>query len=225
MKLKNLLPTPTKKKFLNFYRKIFWPIYFSQYKDKVKRKEKIDDKLLEKLIYTWGNVGYSAKIEYIKIMILYANNAQKLIFECGCGLSTLILGVIAKERNIKMISVEHIPFWAERVKNEIVKYNLSNNEIIVSNLINYGDFEWYERVNIDDKIDLVICDAPPASTFGGRKGFLYLYKDNIKSGSVILVDDTVRRAEKDMIKEWEGLMPMDISFKSPNDQHAVLVIK
>jgi len=125
-----------------------------------------------------------------------------------------------------MISIEHHPKWAAKVQTEIKKYKLTNNQIFLSNLINYGDFDWYniDNINISD-IDLCICDAPPGNIFGGRKGFLYLFKDKVHNGTIILVDDIIREAEQKMIKEWSNIIPFDIIQKAENDPHAILKIK
>lgn len=91
-------------------------------------------------------------------MIQFADKTNDLIFECGCGLSTLLLAVIAKKKNIKMISFEHIPEWGYRVQNELRKYNLINNELYIRPLLNYGDFDWYDIENINiDNIGLCIA--------------------------------------------------------------------
>jgi hypothetical protein len=125
-----------------------------------------------------------------------------------------------------MVSFEHLPNWADRVQKELEKYKLTNNEIYIQPLINYGDFNWYEINNtFISEIGLCICDAPPGNTFGGRKGFLYLLNDKVKTGTVILVDDTIRKAEQNMIKEWGNIFPMDITFKGTIDPHAILVIQ
>lgn len=69
------------------------------------------------------------------------------------------------------------------------------------------------------------CDAPPGNTLGGRKGFLILFKEKVRKGTVILVDDTDRPNEQIMIKEWQNILPFDVSFKGKNDPHGILTIK
>ena len=75
-----------------------------------------------------------------------------------------------------------------------------------------------------DRIGLCICDAPPGETKGGRRGFLYLFKDCFLPNAVILVDDTIREDEQKMIQEWDKELPMSIEFSGVFDPHAILRI-
>lgn len=203
-----------------------WSIYFKKYIKTIEKGLIPDIKLTQKLIFSWGNEGYSSQTDYINTMIKFATETNGLILECGSGLSTLLIGVIAKNRKIGMVSFEHIPAWAGKVKKELDKYGLTHNEIYVRPLINYGDFDWYDIDNIDiPEIRLCICDGPPGNTFGGRKGMLFLFKEKVTSGAIILVDDTIRKAEQKMIKQWQKILPIDVVFKGRNDPHAILIIQ
>lgn len=223
-KFTHVLPPAVRRRLLKLYQKILWSIYFKRYL-KIVETNSFPNK---KLIFAWGNPGWSAQQDYIETLIHYANYTNKLILECGSGLSTLLLGPIAKKRNIRMISFEHCNEWANKVQRELNKYKLINNEILIRSLVNYGDFDWYDTNNLDmhiPDIGLCVCDAPPGNTFGGRKGFLYLFKNKVKTGTVILVDDTIREAEQKMIKEWENILSFDIIQKGTNDPHAILTIQ
>jgi predicted O-methyltransferase YrrM len=224
-KISHYIPNTIRKRLLKLFQSIMWTIYFRKY-IKIINQDKIPDKgIIQNLIFGWGNQSFSAKLDYINSMIKYARINHKLIFECGSGLSTLLLGVIAQKRNIKMVSFEHLPEWADKVKKELHKYKITSNEIYIQPLKNYGNFEWYETSNTNTgEIGLCICDAPPGNTFGGRKGFLYLMKDKVKTGTVILVDDTIRKAEQEMIKEWEKISSIHVAFEGENDNHAIITV-
>lgn len=224
-RIKYLIPFFIRRYLITLYQRLFWPFYFRIYLKTVEKGEIPQRKLIQKLIDTWGNQGFSAKIDFCETIVETGYKADKLIFECGSGLSTLLLGAIAKKNNVKIISLEHMSFWAEKIQKELSKYKLMNNEVLVRPLVNYGDFFWYESDDILlPDIGLCVCDAPPGSTFGGRKGFLYKFKDNLKKGACILVDDTSREAEKEMIEEWENLLSFTVDFKGPNKSYAVLEV-
>jgi hypothetical protein len=225
-KLSRIIPTTMRRRFYKIYLNFLWSIYYKKYLRIIESNSFPNKKLIKKLIYSWGNAGWSAKQEYIKSLIQHTNNTANLIFECGSGLSTLLIGAIVKKRNLKMISLEHNTNWAKKVQSQIKKYKLTNNELLLRPLINYGDFDWYDINDVAiAEIGLCICDAPPGSTYGGRKGFLYLFKDKVNEGSVILVDDTIREAEQSMIKEWKNIKNFDVDFKGNNYQHAILIVK
>jgi len=187
----------------------------------------IDGDLIRNLRYSWGNSGFSAKSEYINTLIKYSKKTDGLILECGSGLSTLLIAPIAKMKGIQMISLEHNEFWANRVKNQLDKYNLRNSKIYLRPLIQYENFDWYDVANDNDikDIALCICDAPPGKTRGGRKGFLYLLHNKLATNSVVLVDDTVREEERSMINEWKSILDLEVDFKGIDENHAILRFK
>ncbi len=225
MRIQDVIPDSIRTVLLKKHQAWLWPIVLKKYKIEIDANRIPSKKLIKKLVYAWGNQGFSAQIDYMHTCIDKTLESEGLIFECGSGLSTILLGIIAKKQNRKMISFEHIDFWAQRIQNELDKNHITNNIIYTRGLKDYGDFAWYD---IDDfkceKIGLCICDAPPGNTKGGRRGFLYLFKDYLFPNSIILVDDTIREDERKMIQEWEKVLPMSIEFSGVFDPHAILRI-
>jgi len=226
MRVQDIIPVSIRKSLLTIHQSYIWPNALQEYKNEINANRIPSEKLIKKLVYAWGNQGFSAQINYIQTCIDKTLKSEGLIFECGSGLSTILLGLIAKKQNRKMISFEHIDFWAKRIQKELDKNQMDNNIIYSRELKDYGSYAWY---NIDgikcETIGLCICDAPPADTKGGRRGFLYLFKDCLLPASIILVDDTIREDEQKMIQEWEKIVPMTIEFSGKLDPHATLIIK
>jgi len=224
--LRSLLPPQIRKAILSTHQQWIWPALYRKYINVIESDERPQLPLIEKLIYAWGNQGFSGKSGYIESCIDCASHAQGAIFECGTGLTTLLIAPIARKKNLRIISVEHIPKWADKVTTQLRKFGLTQNELIVSPIIQYDNFSWYDQRLIPPiKISLCICDAPPGDTWGGRKGFLYLFKDHLEPGSKILVDDTIRQAERTMIEEWQDILKFDQEIKGGLDPHAILTIK
>ncbi len=125
------------------------------------------DRLLKTLVYNWGNVGFSADIRYLKFLLKEALRAtDRTVLECGSGLTTLLLGVVADRQSHRHIALEHHSGWYERMHETLKKEEVKNTTVHYCPLKDYGTFEWYEisDVDIPDQplIDLVICDGPPA---------------------------------------------------------------
>ena len=129
-KVSQIFPSSLRKKTYGTYLKILWKVYYQKYLKVIESNQYPNNKLIKNLIYSWGNSGWSAQQDYIESLIYYANYANKLIFECGSGLSTLIVGVIAKKNGTKMISIEHNPKWARKLQNEtsMTKKNAKGDE-------------------------------------------------------------------------------------------------
>jgi len=226
MRIQDILPKSLRKFLLKIHQGWVWPGYFKAYTEIINAGSLPDETLIRKLIYAWGNQGYSAQINYLQTMLQHALHTRGVIVECGSGLSTLMMGVIAKKRNMQMYSFEHFPFWAQRVQKEIDRCNLSQNTLYVTPLKSYGSFDWYDTGNVDiSNIGLCICDAPPGDTRGGRRGFLPLFLNKMLPNAVILIDDTSRMDEQNMIREWQSLCDFTVTFSGVTDPHAILVLK
>lgn len=114
------------------------------------------------LIYGWGS-DWSALDEYLTACVSHALICNGPILECGSGLTTILVGAIAKKRNNTMWSLEHLPEWAERVNKYTRKYDIDSVHISVRPLKDYRDFTWYDPPldSMPDSFALVICDGPP----------------------------------------------------------------
>lgn len=225
MRIQDLIPVSLRKFLLKTHQRMIWPGAIAEYKKQIDAGQIPSEHLIRKLVYAWGNQGFSAQINYIDTSIRKTFDTDGLIFECGSGLSTVLIGIIAQKQGRKMVSFEHIPFWAERVQTELDRFHLKN-QLIVRPLKDYGDFAWYDNSGLSfDSIGMCICDAPPGDTKGGRRGFMNLYHNQMQPGSIILVDDTVREDERNMIQDWQKIKDMDVEFKGDFDLHAVLSIR
>jgi Methyltransferase domain len=167
--------------------------------------------VLQDLIYGWGNEAWSAMDEYLAGCIEYALSTRGPILECGTGLSTLLLGAVAKRQCQSHWALEHKSKWALKVQSYLNRYKLAS-VIHLKPLKNYGDFCWYDvpMNRMPDSFFLVVCDGPPSRTKGGRFGLIPIMRERLKSGCVILLDDAEREAELDIAKRWEA--ELDSSF-------------
>ncbi len=167
--------------------------------------------VLKDLIYGWGNEAWSAMDEYLAACIGQALSSRSPILECGTGLSTILLGAVAKMQNQSHWALEHKLEWAQKVQSYLNKYQLATF-IQATPLKDFGGFCWYDvpLTKMPDSFSLVVCDGPPSRTKGGRFGLIPVMKDRLKSGSVILLDDAERPAELDIAKRWQA--EIDVSF-------------
>lgn len=156
------------------------------------------------LIYGWGNEAWSARDEYLAGCISHALASHGAILECGSGLSTILLGVIAKRQGQCHWVLEHKAAWADKVQDYLNQYEL-DSAIAANPLKDYGEFCWYD-IPLDkmpDSFSLVVCDGPPRRTKGGRYGLIPIMRKRLKSGCAILLDDAGRKEELEIAKRWE----------------------
>lgn len=159
--------------------------------------------LLLELIYGWGN-EWSALDEYLAACIRSALVAEGPILECGSGLSTLVVGAIAKQRGLEHWVLEHSPEWAAKLQRDLDHYRIDSAKLCIAPLKNYGEFDWYDAPleSLPDRFALVICDGPPYWNKGGRFGLVPILRPKLAADCVILLDDAARGQERTIAKQW-----------------------
>ena len=159
--------------------------------------------LIEQLAVAWGNEGFAAKDAYLLEICSRAARTSGPILECGSGLSTILLGVLAGRRGVSVWSLEHIPEWATRSQNILNRHRLHNVCLCLTPLRDYGEFTWYNPPpGLPQRFSLVVCDGPPLSVRGHRYGLLPVLGERLTEGGVILMDDTALTEEQEVMQRW-----------------------
>jgi hypothetical protein len=186
--------------------------------------------LLSELIYAWGYEGGSAKYEFASAFIRYARAADGPILECGSGLSTILLGLVAQKNSNKVWSLEHSPFWAKRVRSTLKRYNIESVELCEANLRDYGPFWWYDppKDRMPKDFSVVVCDGPPDDpgnkTPGGRYGMLPIMKSHLAPGCIVLLDDAGRAREQEILARWAEELGASYSIEGVEKPFGIVCI-
>jgi hypothetical protein len=174
----------------------------------------VDNDIPRRLIEGWGNASWSTDDEYLIASIDELGRTEGPVLECGSGLSTIVLGIIARQMGREVWTLEHDAHWGEKVGKALAERGIANVRLCVNPLKNYGDFSWYEPP-LDDmprNFGLVICDGPPGKGHGGRSGFLPVMRDRIAARCTILLDDTIRDAERAIAQRWSDELGAPAEF-------------
>src|SRR6185295_13403707 len=86
--------------------------------------------MLQSLSAGWGNDGYAANIDYLEEVAKNAASTEGPILECGSGLTTLLLGLVAGRRGVPVHSLEHSQSWRLRVSKVLTENQISNVQVI-----------------------------------------------------------------------------------------------
>jgi len=180
--------------------------------------------LPRRLIEGWGNASWSTDDEYLIASMGELRRTEGPVLECGSGLSTLVLGIVARQMGREVWTLEHHAHWGERVGKALAGRALANVHLCVSPLKNYGAFSWYDPplASMPRRFGLVICDGPPGKGHGGRSGFLPVMRDRIAERCTILLDDTIRDEEKAIALHWSGLLGAPVEFCGTRDSFAAI---
>ena len=168
--------------------------------------EDVSAGLLQDLVYGWANSGWSAWPEMLEHALRFARTIDGPILECGSGLSTVLLGAVAQQKQGRVWSLEHHAAWAEHTRAALAQHAITSVELCVAPLRDYspGDFAWYDvpLEKLPKDIALVLCDGPPSDTKGGRVGLLSVLRPRLRSGCLILLDDLHRLEEQQILTQW-----------------------
>lgn len=161
-------------------------------------KENPTDETFVELFKRWGN-DWAASPELLMTSYELAKQHNH-VFECGSGLSTLVMGTVSK-----VTAYESDFVWYNKVKTIADHLNLDVN-IVYSPIKDYGEFYWYS--DTPPEFDMVLVDGPVRSI--GRDGFYRLA--NYEKATVLADDYTIVDALKDRDNfQYNGSRPFLIS--------------
>lgn len=161
--------------------------------------------LLAELQAGWGNEGFAARTDYLEEVTARALETPGPVLECGSGLTSVLLGLLAGRRGVETWSLEHFPLWRGRVEGALRRYGVGGVRVCDAPLRSYGEFEWYDPpAGMPSGFSLVVCDGPPGATAGGRYGLLPVMGGRLSDGAVILLDDAEREGEAGVLGRWAG---------------------
>jgi len=181
--------------------------------------------LLEALSRAWGNEGFSANLPFLAEVATQAARAEGPILECGSGLTTIVLGLLAGRRGVPVHTLEQMPDWFAQISAVLRRHRIPGVQLHLTPLIEYGSFEWYElpRVEWPSEFRLVVCDGPP--NLGGRYGLLPLVGQQLPAGAIVLLDDATHPDEMLVRQRWQAERPLrEHVHEGPGRAYAVLTL-
>jgi hypothetical protein len=181
--------------------------------------------MLVNLQIGWNNDGYVARTGFLSEVARQALTTSGPILECGSGLTSLIVGLLAGKRGVKTYSLEHMSEWRDRVNTSLNRCKIPNVQVELVSLKEYDGFTWYDAplTTLPKQFALAICDGPPGHIKGGRYGLLPLLGARLSTGSVILLDDTERAGEAEVLRRWQTESSLSVVFhETANGSYAVI---
>jgi len=126
----------------------------------------LSPELIRGLIRAWDNEGFAAGREALALLAASVHASRGDILECGCGLSTIVLGALTRGSGRRVYALEHLEEWARPVRRELSGLDFRHVEVIMVPLRKFDTDDTYWWYDIDPallppRIDLVFCDGPP----------------------------------------------------------------
>jgi len=160
---------------------------------------------LERFRVAHGNTGYSADSEYLLEIARQATKADGPILECGSGVSTLVIGMIASRSGIRVISLEQDERWGDAVTRDLQLLGISSVEVIRVPLVSYGSYDWYDidAEQLPHHFYRVFCDGP-TSCKGWRFGVVPVLGQLGIGFDALVCDDADDPASASTLMRWES---------------------
>lgn len=167
--------------------------------------------LLQSLVTCWAN-PWSVDSGFLASMLRWLQETSGPVLECGSGLTTVVLVTASWATGRHSLSLEQDARFEGRLPAALPRRIRPRLDCRVVPLVSYGGFDWYdvESVQLPDTIGLVVCDGPPGTSRGGRYGLVPILKDRLAPGCIILIDDTDRAGERDIVDRWCTELPARI---------------
>jgi len=189
--------------------------------------ERPSREMLAELQAGWGNEGFAARTDYLEEVAARALETRGHVLECGSGLTSILLGLLAGRRGFDTWSLEHFGEWRERVAASLARNKVGGVRVCDAPLKSYGGFAWYDppKDEMPSEFGLVICDGPPGSTEGGRYGLLPVLGSRLAAGAIVLLDDAEREGEADVLDRWAREARMSAEMRdTPTGAFAVVTL-
>lgn len=172
----------------------------------------------------WGNYGFMASACYLRKVAFAAHTTQGPILECGSGLTTLIMGLLTRDRGIELFSLEHHPDWHAKMTATLQRYGLDHVHVLHAPLRDFGEYDWYhvDKSGIPCGIELVVCDGPPGNIKGSRYGLIPEMDAHLASSCTILLDDANRSNERRVMENWRSLHGFDYRLEGVIQKFAMV---
>ncbi len=180
--------------------------------------------------------SYAASPDFLCLLYdLIREHKPEVVLECGGGVSTLV-SAYALEQNArgKVFALDHEAAYAEQTRHALKKHGLSGvGEVFHTPLTKYRiegeEMPWYDLSCLPEqlKIDLLVVDGPPSTLHRYARFPAYpLLRSSLSPGAIILVDDCIRPAERQMVERWKAAHPdLKIEWVFTEKRAAVLTEK
>lgn len=166
--------------------------------------------------------GYAASPDALLRLVTLVDELPEgaLVVEVGSGLSTIWMAAAARRsnRNVRIVSIDHDERWGDETAAAVARLNLGAwCDVRIAPLTaasgESGDATpWYDLAGFHDltEIALLVVDGPPGSTGPhARYPAVPQLRDRLVAGSIIVLDDTDRADEQEVLARWVADLETD----------------
>lgn len=195
---------------------------------------------LHRLIEVRGDVPHSrgwalSPDALLTVAAIVLAHKPGCVVECGSGTSSVWLGYAAEAAGggTRVVSLEHDPGFAEATRRRLREHGLDayvevrDAELAAVDL-HEKSWSWYDprMWSTLSEVDLLLVDGPPEGTQKlARYPAVPLLHQRLTAGAYIMLDDTRRPDEQEIIRRWLDEFPDLTVTDLGHEKGAVLLVR
>jgi hypothetical protein len=178
----------------------------------VTSEDQLDLALMERIRTAWGNTGWSADAGFLVEVGKRVWRNPGPVLDCGSGVSTLVLAVLAARHGATVWSLEQERTWYEEMQRQLIALHLHNVVLWHAPLSPYGDYLWFDLTSreLPPHFPTVACDGPAVRLSAGtpeefaawRSGVVPVLCDRGVTFDEIVLDDFEDMRCAALIERW-----------------------
>ena len=169
----------------------------------------------------------------VELVDLLLEQRPRVVVEAGSGVSTLFLALATEHHDlpVRIVALEHDESYLVKTRALLARHGVSHRAevrhapLIPSSIEGHAT-PWYDERALDDLSDvgLVLVDGPPEATgVAARFPLVPLMQERFAAQCTILIDDTDRAGDRDVVERWRALLP-DFGYAAlPFEKGAVVL--
>ncbi|WP_435745532.1 class I SAM-dependent methyltransferase [Nocardioides sp. SYSU DS0663] len=162
--------------------------------------------------------GWAASPDFaVEVVDRLLTERPRVVVEAGSGASTLLLALAAREHGLdtRIVSLDHDAHFAARTRELLERHGVADRAEVrwapLARTHVVGHLTpWYDEEALADLHDvgLLVVDGPPTGTGpAARYPAVPLLQDRLAARCTIVVDDTGRQDDREVVDRWARLLP------------------
>ena len=163
----------------------------------------LPDPLVADVCAGWGDASLAGGDGFVTTCLAEAARGTGPVLQCGAGLMTLLLGIVAERADTHLWTLEHDVHQANAVRSWLQQYEISKAHVIAAppDIVEGCASYVVDYARLPANFALVVCEGSSAVP-GSAQGVLTRVGEHIHPQGVILVHHAKRRRDVEFLAQW-----------------------
>jgi predicted O-methyltransferase YrrM len=174
------------------------------------------------------NTSWSiGEVSFTFVCAMIREKGATHLLEFGSGASTIRWAL--EFSDLSIVSIEHDVEHYQRTLDAIDTHRLKDRVRVqyaplTFRWVRMRPFLTYSFSDVSERFDFVVIDGPPWPTRRGREACLYLAEPLLNRRATVVLDDSARKDEARVVRNWQKGYGSVFSFRSHDIGHGLTVL-